>query len=64
MDFNALMEEIKREVHDLEPLVIGSSRHPSSAFCILYKLSRMRLTYQELNSMIHNSVRVFPSHHP
>lgn len=33
--------------------MIGSSRHPSSAFCILYKLSRMRITYQELSELIH-----------
>lgn len=34
-------------------MVIGSSRHPSSAFCILYKLARMRITYQELSELIH-----------
>ena len=63
-DVEDVINEIKREVHDLgsflfellyclEPLVIGSSRHPSSAFCILYKLARMRITYQELSDLIH-----------
>ena len=54
MNFEDIIEEIKREVHNLETLVVGSARHPSSAFCILYKLSKVRITYPELNQLIHD----------
>ena len=67
MDWDDIMNEIRKEVHDVgiqfilfysfvEPLVVGSARHPSSAFCILYKLSRMRITYLQLNEMLHDNV--------
>ena len=66
-EVNDVIEEICNEVSNLgrclsfrssfvEPLVIGSSRHPSTAFCILYLLSRKRLTFSELMSMIHYQV--------
>ena len=54
MNFEDIIEEIKREVHNLEPLVVGSARHPSSAFCILYKLSKVRITYPALSQLIHD----------
>ena len=66
-EFEDVMDEIRNEVTYLgtlsspsslcvEPLVIGSSRHPSTAFCILYMLSRRRLTYAQVMSMIHCQV--------
>ena len=69
MDWDDIMNEIRKEVHDVgiqfilfysfvEPLVVGSARHPSSAFCILYKLSRMRITYLQLNEMLHDNVHI------
>lgn len=62
MNFEDIIEEIKREVHNLEPLVVGSARHPSSAFCILFKLSKVHITYAELNMLIHD-VGFFSYHH-
>ena len=70
MDWDDIMNEIRKDVHDVgisfilvylfvEPLVVGSARHPSSAFCILYKLSRMRITYLQLNEMLHDNVHPF-----
>ena len=63
MNFEDIIEEIKREVHNLEPLVVGSARHPSSAFCILYKLSKVRITYPELNLLIHDVGISLHRHH-
>ncbi|KAK8802431.1 hypothetical protein WA588_005400, partial [Blastocystis sp. NMH] len=53
VEFEDVIDEIKNVVHDLEPLVVGSSRHPSSAFCILYLLACKRLTFEEVTFMLH-----------
>lgn len=66
-EFEDVIDEIRNEVTDLgmilfqssscvEPLVIGTARHPSTAFCLLYMLSRRRLTYAQVMSMIHCQV--------
>lgn len=52
-----------RSLSVVEPLVVGSSRHPSSAFCILYLLACKRLTFEEVTFMLHYMVLPRPSLH-
>jgi pre-mRNA-splicing factor 38B len=46
------LDEIKREVDELEPYLRGYINAPSSAFTLLYKLFTMHLTRRQLNGMI------------
>ena len=47
-----VVEEGKRFVKNLEPLMVGLSRKPSTAFCVLYKLMTLNLTIKQINSLI------------
>eukprot|EP00457_Paulinella_chromatophora_P004954 gb/GEZN01004967.1/.p1 GENE.gb/GEZN01004967.1/~~gb/GEZN01004967.1/.p1 ORF type:complete len:567 (+),score=75.42 gb/GEZN01004967.1/:118-1818(+) len=52
-----LVEEIKHEVTHLEPYATTkSTRLPSTAFCILYRLFVVRLTQDQLHEMVTDSL--------
>ena len=46
------MDEIRREVDDLEPFIRGYDNKPTTAFSIIVKLFTMRLTKRQLQGMI------------
>ncbi|KAA6373885.1 MAG: putative Pre-mRNA-splicing factor 38B [Streblomastix strix] len=50
--YHEVLEEIKKEVDNLEPTVRGFMNTPSSAFTLLYKLFTMHLTNRQLNGML------------
>jgi len=51
-EFSEVVQEIKLRVSHVEPWQAGTSRVPSSAFCLLLKLLTMRLTYKQLRLLI------------
>ncbi|KAK8810457.1 hypothetical protein WA158_007032 [Blastocystis sp. Blastoise] len=50
--FEDVCEEARNSLKDVEPLVVGTSRHPSTAFCILLKFFMYRLSYTELFDLL------------
>ncbi len=50
-EYHDFLEEMK-VVKNVEPWQPGTSRLPSSAFCILLKLFTMKLTYKQLNGLL------------
>eukprot|EP01029_Cantina_marsupialis_P004528 TRINITY_DN146098_c0_g2_i1.p1 TRINITY_DN146098_c0_g2~~TRINITY_DN146098_c0_g2_i1.p1 ORF type:complete len:573 (+),score=128.73 TRINITY_DN146098_c0_g2_i1:158-1876(+) len=55
LEFNTvedLFQEITDRVKSVEPLATGASRDPSTAFCILYRLFCIRLSYKDMNAML------------
>lgn len=50
--FQELCDEIQRKVRHTEPWATGTSRTPSSGWCLLVKLFKLRLTVKQVNSMI------------
>lgn len=54
-NFNEVQTEISRVVDHVEPWHIGTSRHPSSAFCLLLKLLNMRLTSKQMSSLLNSA---------
>lgn len=53
-EFDDIIDEAVKNVRNLEPLVIGTSREPSSAFCILFKLFLIRMTVPELRILLNH----------
>jgi len=49
---NEVIDEIWNEVDHLEPFAIGKTRLPSTSFCLLYKLFVMRITHNNLRSLL------------
>lgn len=57
--YHEVLDEIKNEVHNLEPYVRDFVNVPSTAFTLLYKLFTMRLTTRQLHGMIQPKSPVF-----
>ena len=53
-----IITEIKNNVDNLEPYQPGQGNHPSSAFCILYRMHQLRPTEKQILSMINNEHNV------
>lgn len=51
-DFNAVIDEIYDHAEHAEPYSVGSNTLPSSLFCALYKMFTMRLTEQQLRTLM------------
>ena len=51
-DFQSITEEVNRQVSHVEPWSAGTSRVPSTAFCLLVRYCTFRLTTKQLHSMI------------
>lgn len=50
--YHEVISEIERVVKHVEPWQTGTSRFPSSAFCLLVKFMTMKLTYKQLNGLL------------
>lgn len=50
--YSEVIEEIKKEVNDLEPYIKGYDVVPTSAFTLLIKLFTLRLTQRQLTYML------------
>ena len=50
--YHQVLDELKREVDDLEPFIVGYDQRPSTAFTILVKLFTMKLTKNQLQGML------------
>lgn len=50
--YHEVIAEIERVVTHVEPWQTGTSRFPSSAFCLLVKFMTMKLTYKQLNGLL------------
>jgi pre-mRNA-splicing factor 38B len=51
-EFQEVIQEIKLRVSHVEPWQAGTSRSPSSAFCLLVKLLTMHLTYKQMRQLL------------
>ena len=51
-DFQQITEEVAQRVTHVEPWSTGTSRVPSTAFCLLVRYCNLRLTTNQLHSMI------------
>jgi len=51
-EYADVVREIKSRVTHVEPWQAGTSRVPSSAFCLLVKLLTMRLTYKQMRQLV------------
>mmetsp|Transcript_23288 Transcript_23288/g.21178 ORF Transcript_23288/g.21178 Transcript_23288/m.21178 type:complete len:381 (-) Transcript_23288:585-1727(-) len=52
MTYHEVLDEIRACVKHVEPWQTGTSRLPSSAFCLLLKLLYMRMTYKQMNGIL------------
>lgn len=50
--YHEVLDEISRSVQHMEPWEVGTSRVPSSAFCLLTKCCVLRLTVKQMNGML------------
>jgi pre-mRNA-splicing factor 38B len=50
--YHEVIAEIQRVVQNVEPWYVGTSRHPSSAFCLLVKFMVMRLTMKQMTGLL------------
>lgn len=50
--YHEVLEEIRICVNHVEPWQTGTSRLPSSAFCLILKLMLMKLTYKQMNGIL------------
>jgi len=50
--YHEVIGEIQRSVIHVEPWQTGTSRFPSSAFCLLVKFMLMRLTVKQMNGLL------------
>jgi len=57
-DFNELREKAKRDIKCLEPWV-GSSRNPTTIWCILWKCFKLGLTKKQVNNMLHSQQSIY-----
>ena len=51
-----IIDEIYTEVKNVEPMVAGKDRLPSTALFLLYKLFTLRLTKPEMNGKDEQSI--------
>lgn len=57
--YHEVIAEIERVVKHVEPWQTGTSRSPSSAFCLLVKFMTIKLTYKQLNGLLTYSQNVY-----
>ena len=57
-DYDDCVKEIQSKVEFLEPF-IGSSKNPSSAFVLLYRLFALRLSSRQLHAMLRSKQSPF-----
>jgi len=50
--YNDILDEIYRSVSHVEPWQMGTSRIPSTAFCLLLKCLQTRLTFKQMKGML------------
>ena len=50
--FQEITDEVVRKVTHVEPWAAGTSRNPSTAWCLLVKYARYRLTVKQVNSLV------------
>lgn len=50
--YHEVIGEIQRSVKHVEPWQTGTSRFPSSAFCLMVKFMLMRLTMKQMNGLL------------
>merc|ERR1719410_1969894 len=50
--YHEVIDEIQRHCRNVEPLMVGLSRKPSTAFCILYKFFSMELTVRQVQGLL------------
>lgn len=50
--YHEVIGEIQQSVHHVEPWSTGTSRYPSSAFCLLLKFMLMRLTVKQMSGLL------------
>lgn len=50
--YHEVIDEIKRSVKHVEPWQTGTSRFPSSAFCLLLKFMTLKLTLKQMNGLL------------
>ncbi len=50
--YHEVIGEIQQSVHHVEPWTTGTSRYPSTAFCLLLKFMLMRLTVKQMNGLL------------
>lgn len=50
--FDDIVDEIRAKVDHLQPFMLGKSQLPSTGYCLLYKLFVMKVTIQQLKSLI------------
>eukprot|EP01137_Pigoraptor_chileana_P031432 Opistho-2@19258 len=53
--YHEVIDEIYNRVDHLEPILPGGDNHPSSAFCLLYKLFTLRLTEKQLKGILNHA---------
>ncbi|CAM9601007.1 unnamed protein product, partial [Heterosigma akashiwo] len=52
--YHELVDEIYNKVGTVEPWSTGTSRVPSSAFCLLFKLCMFQLTERQMHSILNH----------
>lgn len=57
--YHEVLDEIRACVLHVSPWATGTSRVPSSAFCLLLKLLLMKMTYKQMNGILHAKDNVY-----
>lgn len=58
-DFQELLGEIYNHTEHVEPYSVGTSRTPSTPWCVLYKMLCMRLTRNQMRMMLNHQDSVY-----
>jgi pre-mRNA-splicing factor 38B len=57
--YHEVLDEVRAVVMHVAPWATGTSRIPSSAFCLLLKLLLMKMTFKQMNGILNNKDNVF-----
>lgn len=57
--YHEVRDEIVRRVKDLEPHIRGRNHIPSTSFCLLYKLFTLKITTNQMKSMLNSEKSTF-----